>query len=104
MLTEISSDTAVDRLALYRSRDVLRRRYKELHDRTLPVDKAKEITAHLDQAEQYFRSASLAGVLAGPLEQYYGVLAYARAAILYLDPRIREAGLRHGHGLKGTIS
>jgi hypothetical protein len=92
-----------DRLTLYLSRDVLERRYQALHKRELGAEKAKEIISHLDQARQYFKSADSAGVLAGPLEQYYGVLAFSRAIVLYLNSSIREASLKPGHGLKANL-
>jgi hypothetical protein len=94
---------AWSRLGLFMSRDVLERRYKALHGGNLTADKAAEIISHLQQGQQYFRSAESAGVLAGPLEQYYGVLALARAIILYRVPRIREANLKRGHGLKAQL-
>jgi YaaC-like Protein len=103
MMIDISTVDVWGRLGLFRSQDVLRRKYELLHTRRLPLEKAKQIAAHLDQATQYFRSSESAGHLAGPLEQYYGVLAFARAVILYLDPRARESTLRHGHGLRGAL-
>lgn len=98
------SKGAWDRLALFLSRDVLERRYQARHDRELNAGKAKEIISHLDQARQYFTSAESAGVLAGPLEQYYGVLAFARAIVLYRNPCIRESGLQKKHGLRATLA
>ena len=91
------------RLALYESRDVLERRYKARHGGELSAGKADEIIAHLQQARQYFQSAGSAGILAGPLEQYYGVLAFARAIILYREPRQREATLKRSHGLEAVL-
>jgi uncharacterized glyoxalase superfamily protein PhnB len=91
------------RLALFQSRDVLERRYKTHHGGELSAGKADEIIAHLQQARQYFQSAEAAGVLAGPLEQYYGVLAFSRAIVLYRQPRQREAALKRSHGLEATL-
>jgi hypothetical protein len=102
MLYDESSE-AWNRLTLFLSRDVLDRRYQARHGGRLSADKAKEIISNLDQARQYFSSAASAGVLAGPLEQYYGVLSFSRAIVLYLDPRAREATLRQGHGLHATL-
>jgi hypothetical protein len=87
------------RLGLYRSRDVLERQYRARHGAELSAGKAREVIANLEQAQQYFESARTAGVLAGPLEQYYGVLSFARGLVLYLTPRTREANLTKGHGL-----
>jgi hypothetical protein len=62
-----------------------------------------EIIAHLDQGQQYFRSAEIAGSLAGPLEQYYGVLAISRAIILYRDSQATEGTLEKKHGLSARL-
>lgn len=88
------------KLSLYLSRDVLARRYEARHSTELQADKANEIIAHLSQAQQYFRSAETAGILAGPLEQYYGILSFARAITLYLWRDAREATLQKSHGLR----
>jgi YaaC-like Protein len=103
MLSEESVEEIWSRLALYQSRDVLERRYKARHGGELSAGKADEIIAHLQQARQYFQSAESAGVLAGPLEQYYGVLAFARAIVLYREPRQREATLKRSHGLEAVL-
>jgi hypothetical protein len=81
MFSEQSVEEIWSRLALFQSRDVLERRYNARHGGKLSAGKADEIIAHLQQARQYFQSAESAGVLAGPLEQYYGVLAFARAIV-----------------------
>ena len=98
-----NNEEASSRLALFLSRDVVERRYKALHGGELNAAKAAEIISHLQQGQQYFRSAEAAGVLAGPLEQYYGVLAFARAIVLYRVPGAREANLKKGHGLKARM-
>ena len=103
MSFEESVEEIWSRLGLFQSRDVLERRYKAHHGGELSAGKADEIIAHLQQARQYFRSAESAGVLAGPLEQYYGVLAFARAIVLYREPRAREATLKRSHGLEAVI-
>lgn len=103
MYFEESVEEIWSRLALFQSRDVLERRYKAHHGGELSAGKANEIIAHLQQARQYFLSAESAGVLAGPLEQYYGVLAFSRAIVLYRQPRQREATLTRSHGLDGVL-
>jgi YaaC-like Protein len=103
MYPEESVEEIWSRLALFQSRDVLERRYKAHHGGELSAGKADEIIAHLQQARQYFLSAESAGVLAGPLEQYYGVLAFARAIVLYRQPRQREATLTRSHGLEAVL-
>jgi hypothetical protein len=100
---EDSTTEAWSRLGLYLSRDVLERRYRGRHGGELNAGKAREIIAHFEQAREYFDSAASAGVLAGPLEQYYGALSFARGLILYLKPKAREATLTKGHGLAAVI-
>jgi len=97
------SATPWSKLSLFLSHDILKRRYQDRHGRDLSAAKAKEIISHLEQARQYFTSAQSAGVLAGPLEQYYGVLAFSRAIILYLNPSLRETSLKPGHGLHAHL-
>ena len=91
------------RLSLFMSRDILERRHRALHGLQISAGKANEIIAHLEQAQQYFKSSELAGVLAGPLEQYYGVLAVARAIVLFRKAEAREATLRKSHGLGAVL-
>lgn len=57
----------------------------------------------MDQGQQYFRSAETAGPLVGPLEQYYGILAIARAIVLYRDPKATEGTLEKKHGLSARL-
>lgn len=104
MLGRGLTEDAWSRFGLYRSRDVLERRYFARHGRALSAEKANEIIAHFEQGQQYFTSALSAGVLAGPLEQYYGVLAIARGMILFLTPIAREATLKKSHGLRATLA
>ena len=73
------------------------------HGGELSALKAREIIAHFEQAQEYFESAASAGVLTGPLEQYYGALSFARGLILFLQPKVREAILTKGHGLGAVI-
>ncbi len=103
MSSEESVEEIWSRLALFQSRDVLEQRYNARHGGELSAGKADEIIAHLQQARQYFRSAESAGVLAGPLEQYYGVLAFTRAIVLYREPKQREANLKRSHGLEAAL-
>lgn len=103
MIREDQTAEAWSRLGLYLSRDVLERRYRARHGGELSASKAREIIAHFEQAQEYFESAASAGVLAGPLEQYYGALSFARGLILYLQPKAREATLKKGHGLSVVV-
>lgn len=92
-----------DRLSLFMTRDLLEIRYRERHGLQISAGKANEIIAHLDQARQYFKSSESAGILAGPLEQYYGVLALSRAIVLYRVAAAREATLKKAHGLESSL-
>lgn len=103
MLDRGSFEETWSRLGLYLSRDVMERRYEAFHRRQLNAGKAREIIAHFEQGQQYFTSAANAGVLAGPLEQYYGALAFARGLVLFLTPELREAGLKKSHGLQAEL-
>lgn len=104
MFNDAASPDSWSRLSLFTSREVLERKYHAKHARQLSTGKAKEIISHLEQARQYFESAESAGVLAGPLELYYGVLAFCRAIVLLRSPAAREATLKKGHGLHTTLS
>lgn len=99
----MADEDAWSRVALFQSRDVLARRYHARHGKELAADKAAAIIAHLEQARQYFRSAEMAGVLAAPLEQYYGVLAFSRAIILFAAQQLVEADLEPAHGLSAVV-
>jgi hypothetical protein len=98
-----STEDAWSQIGLLFSRDVLERRYKARHGGDINAAKANEIISHLEQAQQYWRSAETAGDLAKPLEQYYGVLAFSRALILFLSPDAKEATLHKMHGLRASI-
>ena len=103
MFQDETSAEAWSRLGLYLSRDVLESRYFARHGGELNAGKTREIIAHFEQAREYFDSAASAGILAGPLEQYYGALSFARGMVLYLQPKAREANLKKGHGLAATV-
>ncbi len=90
-------------LSLFLSRDVLETRYKARHGGKLSASKAREIISHLSQGREYFATAQDAAPLVKPLLQYYGVLAFARALVLYRDPQRREASLKPSHGLSATL-
>ncbi len=92
------------RFTLLLSRDVLARRYQQLHGGEMNAGQASEIIAHLLQGREYFEASATAGAFVRPLLQYYGVLALSRAIILFRTPRLRESGLRPAHGLSATLS
>ncbi|UGS35250.1 YaaC family protein [Capillimicrobium parvum] len=87
-------------LALLESRDYLEIRFQQRHQRELSASKARSIIAHLIQGRDYWASAQGASDLIRPLLQYYGALAFARAAILFQGREQNEEALTGGHGLK----
>ncbi|MGQ0641210.1 MAG: YaaC family protein [Gemmatimonadaceae bacterium] len=86
-------------LSLFESRDVVERKFRKRHDRSLGAEKAREIVSAFAQAREFFRSAAAAADLVRPLLLYYGVLTLTRALVLFLRPRVREAALKQSHGL-----
>ena len=84
-------------LSLYESPELVRRIAEEATGREPKAVKAREISAHFSQGREYFRSAAGAGDLVRPLILYYGAVALARGAVLFLDPA--KAKVRAGHGL-----
>ncbi len=86
-------------LSLFKSRDLVERKFRERHSLTLRAEKAREIVSAIAQAREFFRSASGAAELVRPLLLYYGVLTLSRGLILFLKPSLREASLKQSHGL-----
>src|SRR4051812_25395477 len=91
-----------DQLALYESRDLVARLFRERHSRDIAAEKAGELVAYLAQAREYFLSARRAGDLVSPLLTYYGVLALTRWLILFRSHNLRESGLAKRHGLSAV--
>jgi hypothetical protein len=91
--------STTEQLSLLHSTDFIRKHYRAVFDRELNAGSASEIAAHVAQAGSYFRSAAAADWNVKPLLQYYGVLTYARALILFRTGR-RESALRQTHGLR----
>jgi hypothetical protein len=87
-----------NQLALLETRDYLGQRYRDLHGGGLNQAKAREISAHTAQGRAYFAAAAEADELVKPLLQYYGVLAFSRAVVLFRT-RVRESALKQSHGL-----
>ena len=85
-------------LSLYESSELVRRLAKERTGREPGATKAREIAAHFSQGREYFRSAAGAGELVWPLIPYYGAMALARGAALFLSPR--KSKIEAGHGLE----
>lgn len=83
-------------LSLYESPELVRRLAKEATGRGPNAAKAREISAHFSQGREYFGSAAGAGALVRPLILYYGALALARGAVLFLDPEKSKIEAAHG--------
>lgn len=87
-------------LLVFESVDLVKRSFKNRHNRELNTGRATEIVAQFTQAREYFDSAAASGPLVKPLLVYYGVVALSRGAILLLNGRIDESGLAQAHGIQ----
>lgn len=87
-------------LSAYESTELVRRFAKERTGREPNVTKAHEIAAHFAQGREYFRNATGAGEVVRPLILYYGAMALARGAILFLNPS--KSKVVGDHGLDGS--
>ena len=88
-----------DELALFEIRDLAEDFYRDAHGGNLNAGKYKEIKTNLQQGRSYFSSAKNAAELVRPVLIYYGVLSLSRAAILFMNPELRESSLKPGHGV-----
>lgn len=79
----------------------MRRLAEETTGRRPSAAKAREISAHFSQGREYFRAASGAGELVRPLVLYYGAVALARGAILFLDASKSKISASHGLDTSG---
>lgn len=77
-------------LSLYESTDLVKRFAAQRTGRSPNTTKAREISAHSAQGREYFRSAAGTGELVRPLILYYGVVALARGAVLFLDTALDQ--------------
>lgn len=97
-MTVVASPTPTwSSLSAYESAELVRRFAKERTGREPNAAKALEVAAYFSQGREYFRSAAGAGELVRPLILYYGTMALARGAALFLDPA--KAKLVAGHRL-----
>lgn len=88
-----------DELALFEMRDIVEVYYREAHGGSLNAGKYTEIKTNLQQGRSYFSSAKSSAELVRPVLIYYGVLSLSRAAILFMNPELRESSLKPGHGI-----
>ena len=87
-------------LSMYESNDLVKRFAQHRTGRTPNTTKAREISAHFAQGREYFRNAEGAGELVRPLILYYGAVALARGAVLFLDTA--KSKLEGAHGLDAS--
>lgn len=90
------------RISIYQSRDLIWERFKERHDRDASDGLCRTISSQLRQGQQFFESAKDAGEMVRPILIYYGVLALARALILFDCPSKRVDDLAQAHGLSAV--
>ncbi|PUU90583.1 MULTISPECIES: YaaC family protein [Halanaerobium] len=95
-------DDIWSKISLFESKDLVKKFYKNKHDRELNSGKAEEIVSSISQGKEYFNSAKDANEIVAPLLFYYGVLSLSRGAILFLDPFLRATSLKPSHGLETT--
>jgi hypothetical protein len=87
-------------LSAYESTELVKRFAKARTGREPNSTQAREIAAHFSQGREYFRRAAGAGELVRPLILYYGALALAGGAVLFLDQKKSRAII--GHGLQAA--
>ena len=90
-------------LSMYESADLVKRFAKQQTGLYPNTTKAREISAYFAQGREYFRSASGAGELVRPLILYYGVLALARGAVIFLDQTKFQLESAHGLDASGWV-
>ena len=88
-------------LLMYESPDLVRRFAKQSVGRSPNAAKAREISTLFAQGREYFRSAAGASELVRPLILYYGVMALARGAVLFLDRSKAKVAATHGLSAAG---
>jgi hypothetical protein len=99
-MTPVAGSKVWAALSTYESTELVKRFGKERMEREPNTTKAREIAAHFSQGREYFRNAIDASELVRPLILYYGAMALARGASLFLDPS--KSKLIRGHGLEAS--
>ena len=85
----------------YMSASLVRESYLRRHSLDdVQEEKIRSIVSNIKQAQGLFESARRSDHLTRPIEQYYGILAYTRAMLMFTNSEVRESGLIHSHGLK----
>jgi len=82
------------------SRDLVQRKFKQIHGRELNARRAREITASTVQAREYFSNANRSDNSVKPLLLFYGVASLSRSIVLLLKADNGEESLLKGHGLE----
>ncbi len=99
-MTPVEGSKVWAALSAYESTELVRRFAEERTGRQPNATKAREVAAHFAQGREYFRNAAGAGELVRPLILYYGAMALARGAILFLDSS--KSKVVSDHGLDGS--
>ena len=88
-------------LRQYESVSLVRDKYLCRHSlKSVNQDKIQSIVFNMKQARGLFESATNSDYLTRPTEQYYGILAYSRAMMMFLERGLSESALSESHGLK----
>lgn len=87
-------------LSHYQSQEIIKKKYKERHNRAASTEKARSIAIHVEQGVNFIESAAQAPVTIQPLALFYGVAALTRALTLFLNASASESSLTGGHGLE----
>lgn len=89
----------LNRLRILESAENLKRFLYERTGKRLPTGRAHEITACIQQGRLLYEAASTSPLEIRPLQQFYGMLAFARVLILARQ-YCALSTLRKGHGLR----
>lgn len=87
-------------LSHYQSHEIIKKKYKERHNRAANAEKARSIAIHVEQGVNFIESAAQAPVTIQPLALFYGVAALTRGLTLFLNDSASESSLTGSHGLE----
>lgn len=82
------------------SKEIVQRRFAQIHSRQLSKRRAREINAAARQGREFFANSKRADYSVRPLLSYYGVTALSKALLLLLRANGGEEGLTPGHGIE----
>ena len=82
------------------SREIVQRRFAQIHSRQLSTRRAREINAAARQAREFFANAKKSDYSVRPFLSYYGVTALSKALLLLMRANGGEEGLTPSHGIE----